>query len=327
MSPEEVKKQSEVAYHQWAAQWREHAIKNGKLPQKPLSDFLGSGVGRPILCIANGYSFEENLKTIKDHRGNIDILCCDKTLGHLLNNGIRPTFCVVCDANVNYEKYLKPWEGQLSDTVLFSNICGNPEWTHNGNWKDIYFFVNKDVLNSEKEFSSLSGCHNFIPAGTNVSNAMVVFLTQSDENGPQNYFGYDKILLIGFDYCWKAGKYYAFDHTGNGKDNYMRHLYLLNGAGEYVYTSGNLFFSHQWLARYLSAYRLPVVQCSKKSLLTTCRVGDLKEQMSYEFCPEDSEKLRSKIKIKDNLLRNLRQLDDSLGALARKHAYNFLATT
>jgi hypothetical protein len=156
---------------------------------------------------------------------------------------------------------------------------------------------------------------------------MVVFLTQSDERGAQNFFGYDKILLIGFDYCWSAGKYYAFDHTGSGKDNYMRHIYMINGAGEYCYTSGNLLFSYQWLSRYVSAYHLPVVQCTKKTLLTGCRFGDLKDQMSYNFFPEDSKKLREKIKIKDNLLRNLRQLDDSLGDLAKRHAYNFLATT
>ena len=49
--------------------------------------------------------------------------------------------------------------------------------------------------------------------------------------------------------------------------------------------------------------------------------------MNYNFFSEDSKDLREKIKIKDNLLRNLRQLDKSLEDMARKHSYNFLATT
>jgi len=327
MTPEEIKKQSDNAYFQWAAQWRENCKTHSTMPQKPLSDFIGIGIGKSILCVANGYSFEENIEVIKENKDKCDIVCCDKTLGHLIDNEIYPQYCVVCDANVNYEKYLKPFEDKLSKTVLFINACGNPKWSKNGNWKDIYFFVNKDIIKSEVEFSGLSGCHNFIPAGTNVSNAIVVFLTQSDEHGAQNYFGYDKILLIGFDYCWKDDKYYSFDKNADGKDNYMRHMYVLNGANEFCYTSGNLYFSHQWIQRYIQAYRLPIVQCSKKSLLVQCRTGDLKEQMNYNFYQDDSKKLRDNIKIKDNLLRNLRQIDKSLEEIARKHSYNFLVTT
>lgn len=327
MTPDDVKRQSENAYAQWCVQWREHCKIHSAYPQKPLADFLGVGIGKAILCVANGYSFEENIETIKENKDKCDIICCDKTLGHLIDNGIDPTYCVVCDANVNYEKYLKPYQDKLQNTFLFINACANPEWTKHGNWKDKYFFVNKDVIQSEIEFSNLSGCSNFIPAGTNVSNAIVVFLTQSDENGAKNYFGYDKILLIGFDYCWGDNKYYAFDNNGGGKDNYMRHMYVVNGANEFCYTSGNLFFSHQWIHRYVQAYRLPVVQCSKKSLFVGCRIGDLNQQMNYNFHSEDSKDLREKIKIKDNLLRNLRQLDISLEDMARKHSYNFLATT
>ena len=106
MTPEDVKRQSENAYAQWCVQWREHCKAHSIYPQKPLSDFLGIGIGRAILCVANGYSFEENIETIKANKDSCDIICCDKTLGHLIDNGINPTYCVVCDANVNYEKYL-----------------------------------------------------------------------------------------------------------------------------------------------------------------------------------------------------------------------------
>jgi hypothetical protein len=327
MSMYDVRQQSLNAYNQWCVQWREHALINGKLPQRPFIDFVGKGIGKAVLCVANGRSFEEQIEIIKENQHKVDILCCDKTLGHLLNNGIKPTYCMVCDANVNYESYMKPWENELSNTVLFSNICGNPKWTRTGNWKGIYFFCNKDIIMSEREFSALSGCTNFIPAGTNVSNQMIVLLTQCDETGPKNYFGYDKILLTGYDYCWRDNKYYAFDDEGQGKNNYMRHMYVIDGEGNYCYTSGNLYFSMQWIDKYTKAYKSPIIQCTKHSIFPGLKQGDLREQMQYNFNKEDSEKVREYVKIKDNLLRNLGQLDKSLEDIARKHYLNFLATT
>jgi len=308
---EQVLAQSKAAYNQWAPQWREHAKIHAEFPQKSLSDFNSTGVGKAVLAIANGYSLEENIQTIFENQKNVDIICCDKTLGHLLSHGITPKFCLVADANVSYEKYLKPFENELEDTILLMNACGNPEWTKNGNWKDIYFFVNKDILGSEKEFCKISGCPNIIPAGTNVSNALVIMLSQSDNNARQNFFGYDKILLIGFDYSWKFnGKYYAFDDDGGGKANYMRHSYLVFPTGEFGYTSGNLQFSAQWLEQYIRAFNLPVVNCAKATLLNL-KNCDLKEQMQYRFRSEDS-------KIARNLLAELRKIDEFKNEVQKK---------
>lgn len=327
MTPEETRQQSENAYNQWCVQWREYAKHHSKYPQKSLSDFRYSGMGKAVLCVANGRSFQDNIETIKENQNKVDILCCDKTLGHLLDNGITPTFCVVCDANVSYEKYMEKYKDQLQNTILFGNVCGNPKWADNGNWKDVYFFVNKDIIRSEREFSSLSGCQNQIPAATNVSNAMIVFLTQCDESGFKNFFGYDKILLIGFDYSWRENEYYAFDDEAGGKSRYMKHIYVLDGEGQLAYTSANLQFSLRWLETYIRAYGLPVVQCTRRTLLSSITKGDLKEQMQYNFQREDSEKIRDLITIKDNLVKNLRQIDQSLSKIARDHQYNFLATT
>jgi hypothetical protein len=168
LSKDDIQKQSERAYAQWAKQWREHAKAHSKYPMKSMSDFENRGVGRAILCIGNGYSFEEEIETIKQHAANVDIICCDKSLGHLLSHGIKPTFCQVADANVNYEKYLKPWETQLQDTILIGNVCANPLWAEKGNWKDRYFFCVMDILKSEREFSALANCPNTMAAGTNV---------------------------------------------------------------------------------------------------------------------------------------------------------------
>ena len=327
LTEDDTRRQSESAYGQWAPQWRGNAKKNSKFEMKPLRDFQNIGLGKAVLCIANGYSFEKDVKKIKEMQGKVDILVCDKTLGHCLDNGIKPTYCLVCDANVDYEKYMKPWEDQLEGITLFSNVCGNPKWTHSGNWEDIYFFVNMDIIKSEKEFSELSGCANFIPAGTNVSNAMVVFLTQSDQTGRRNFFGYDKILLTGFDYSWKrGGKYYAFSENGNGKNNYMRHVYLPDADGDMVYTSSNLLFSAQWLDKYISTFKLPIVQCSKGTILPLGKNGKLEEQIDYSYKREDREIVKKMVLAKSAMKEQMAKLDKELDRIGKDHYFNFVAS-
>lgn len=326
LGPEDIKRQSKNAYKQWATQWREQAKENGKWPMKSMVQFENIGIGKAVLCVANGYSVEVEIETIKAQQDKVDILCCDKSLGHLLRNGIKPTYCLVADANVNYEKYLKPYEAQLSDTILFLNVCANPKWADNGNWKDRFFFCNADVLGSEKEFGALSGCPNVVPAGTNVSNALVVMLTQSDNTGRRNFFGYDKILLIGFDYCWAPdGKYYAFDENAEGKANYMRHAYTLDHRGKICYSSQNLIFSAQWLATYVTSFKLPVIQCTDRTVFGLGRKrGILSEQMNYSFRPDDRDRAKRVIELRRKLSEQIKDFDTQILEMSRDHYYSYL---
>jgi len=227
---------------------------------------------------------------------------------------------------VDYEKYMKPWENQLQDTILLSNVCGSTEWPENGNWKDKYFFINKDILKSEIEFAKLSGCNNFIAAGTNVSNAMVVMLTQCDESGRSNFFNYDKILLIGYDYSWRHGKsYYAFNEKGNGKHHYMRHIHLNVSSGEFGYTSGNLAFSAQWFEKYVRTFNLPVIQCTKDSILNL-RTGDLKDQMNYSFRSSDSQVMIDVLKELKELELRKKEMNKTIKGIAKSHYNSFMAS-
>lgn len=328
MNSQDVINQSKGAYNQWCKQWRDHAKQHAQFaPHKSLKDFSNIGVGKACLAVANGYTFEENIDTIKKYKDNVDILCCDKTLGHLLDNGITPAYCIVCDANVNYEKYMEPWKDKLQDTILFINVCGNPKWSLNGNWKDKYFFVCVDAIKSEVEFSGLSNCQNMIPAATNVSNAMIVLLTQSDNRGRRNFFGYDKILLIGFDYCWRHDKkYYAFDDTANGKNHYMRHIYNKTMAGTLAYTSTNLAFSARWLEQYISNFRLPVVQCSRETMLRTQYTGELEKQMQYNFKREDRKAVITSVNERERLQKRLEEINSQLVQVGREHYFSFLST-
>jgi hypothetical protein len=323
MKHEQIVKQSVACYNQWATVWRKNAAEHAAFKHNSFEDFRNIGIGRAVLCVANGYSFEENIEVIKANARNVDIMACDKTLGHLLKHGIKPKYCVVCDANVNYEKYLKPYEDQLDKTILIQNVCGNPEWSKNGNWQAKYFYVNKDVMGYEKEFMKISGCKNAVTAGTNVSNMMIVLLTQCDNEKRQNLFGYDKILLIGYDYSWKPdGKYYAFDEDGGGKKFYMRHVHGIAPSGKYIYTSNNLSSSASWLNLYISAYKVPVVQCSPDTIMPFGRTGKLEDHMKYEHKPSDRGRVKNLLIQKLSLETELNRINNNLKNIATDHWFS-----
>lgn len=325
----DTRKQSETVLKQQGEKWRKHATRHAELaPHKSLEQFQNYGVGKALIIIANGASFEKQIDVLKEHHKDHDILCCDKTLGHLLNNGIKPTFCLVADANVSYETYLKPWETQLNKTTLFMNVTANPDFSFNGNWKERFFFVNFDVVRSEVEFMALSKCQNKVAAATNVSNNMVVFVTQCDNNQRRNFFGYDKIILLGFDYSWMPdGNYYAFDKHARGKHNYMRHIYTINRHGEMVFTSSNLLFSAQWLENYLQIFKLPVVNCSTDGILGKVKSRPLAEQIPYRFKTAHRDIVKSEMKRRDDLVRELHRVDARLIGIGQQHWDNFVQTT
>jgi len=328
INADSIIKQSKAAYSQWSKQWKANCVEIARLaPHKKMNWFSNIGVGKACLVVANGFSFEKHIETIKKYKDNVDIMCCDKTLGHLIDNGIMPTYCMVCDANVDYEKYMKPWEDKLQNTIMFSNVCANPEWSFNGNWKDKVYFVNKDSIQSEVEFCALSKCSNMIPAATNVSNAMVVFLTQSDNKGRNNFFGYDKLLLIGYDYSWTLdGSYYAFDRGADGKGNYMRHAYCINKKGDNAYTSGNLLFSAQWLEKYISNFNLSVVQCDESTLLGCKYSGKLEKQMKYNYKTSDRTIVRNDLNKRAELLKEIGLIENRINKIGVDHHSNFINT-
>lgn len=328
LSSEQIKAQSYSALKQWEKQWREHAAESAKHPMKSFDVFEGSGAGRACLLIANGASFEDELETIKKYQGQVDIFVCDKALGACLDNGITPDFVIVCDANVSYEKYMEKWKDKLQDTILFQSVCANPKWI-NGNWKDKYFFCVKDAIESETIFQTISGCPNIIAAGTNVSNMMVIFMTQCDNEKRHNFFGYDKYLLIGFDYCWLPNKpYYAFDFEGKGKRYYMRHQYGRTLGGDYCFTSNNLAFSLEWLKKYIEVFKLPIVQCSKDTIFATAAVhggyGDLAKHMQYKG--SITEDLQALMKKNRELLELKRKIVDDITRIKKTQYYDFVAS-
>lgn len=324
LSTNEIVEQSKAAYKQWAEQWREHAKIHREMNiRTTFMDFANIGVGRALLLVGNGYSLEEEIETIKKYGHNVDIMVCDKALGHLLDHGIKPQYVVVCDANVSYEKYLEPWKDQISESILFINSCGNPEWTEQA-WKSKCLFVNMDAIDSQKEFGPLSGCTNFLPAATNVSNQMLVLATQSSNAGRNNWFGYDKIILVGYDYSWTDdGHYYAFDNDADGKRQYMSHAHCLDRAFRPCYSSSNLIFSAKWLDDYVNGYRLPVVSGTKRTLLSTIPTKPLDKQLQYTHKPHHGITVRGLSELKLSLLAQVQKIDQRIGALGQEHLISF----
>jgi len=263
MSEKEVLNQSKSAYNQWAEVWRSHAIENGKKYRadgNSQRDLLHQGVGKTLLCVATSPSIEKQVDVIKKYRDEVDILCVDKSYKFLMDNGIKPDYVILCDAKVNYEEWCKPYIDDTEDVILFMNVTGNTDWSMNWKGKVIYF-VNKDNIQSEVEFSQLSGCQELIPAGSNVGNSVVLFSTQ--------VLGYDRYLLAGYDYCWSDDtNYYSGGDTV--KRYWMKHLNQFDRNGRVVYTSQNLFFSVRWLGDYnknLAMRGIKVYDCSLHGML------------------------------------------------------------
>jgi hypothetical protein len=287
------------------------------------------GIGRAMLIVATGYSLEQNIGTIQEHWKKIDIMCCDKSLGILLDHGITPKYCVIQDARVSFDLYLKKWanDPRIKEITAIINICANPEWSHRASWKKIIFHANRDAMGYEKEFMKAANCNNMVIAGTNVSNAMLVIATQCSEADRRNFMGYDKYVLIGFDYCWTfEGNYYAFNKDGNGKASYMRHLYMIDVHGQEVYTSTNLHQSAVWGQSYVKNYMLPVVNCSNQTLLGVGKQFNLAEQMQYEFDIEDNELVKELDKELKSVTLRAEYVKNRLRELAEKHYYGYVGT-
>lgn len=247
LAKEEVLRQSEAAMKLWGETWKEHAKKNAVRYKKDGNshvDLIHMGAGRTMLCIANAPSFERKIDIIKKYSKDrqFDIGCVDKCFHHLINNGIKPDFVFLADAGISYDKYLKDYIHETDDVVLIANVTSNPDWTLN--WKGkVFYFVNKDNIETEKIFIPLSGCKEVIPASSNVGNTQMVFSTQ--------ILGYDQYALVGYDHCWKDDEnYYAFEDSIEGTGNkryWMKHLNLVDRFGHFLNSSQNLYFSARWL--------------------------------------------------------------------------------
>jgi len=281
LKKEEVLAQSEAAFSQWGPTWDSHAKINGELyREKGVShkDVLYKGIGKQCICVSNGPSLEAQIEVLKEnYNPELQFIACvDKSLGTLVDAGLTPDLLIVCDASVDYETWMKPWEDATKDIMLGCCITANPEWSKN--WKGpICFFVNKDNIDSQIRYSQISGCGEMIPAGSNVGNSVIIFTTQ--------IMAFDEWLLIGYDYCWGEDNYYAYNDPA-GKRHWMKHIQMIDQWGRIVNTSQNLLFSARWLGDY---YKMIVQEkgcniynCSGFGILNMPRLKFERKLKSFE---------------------------------------------
>ena len=93
-----------------------------------------------------------------------------------------------------------------------------------------------------------------------------------------NWGGFEKYLLVGYDFSWKPeGNYYAWENP-KPKRFYMTHRTALDSKGDIVLTGENLIFSSRWLESYCQAFSLPVVNCTGGGILNV-KPGDLEKEL------------------------------------------------
>lgn len=279
LSHQDVRKQSESVYRQFGEQWRRQAEANAALSREPGEALRNVGLGRVAVLCAAGASLEEHIPTLKKYRDRFDLYACDKAFGILVENGIIPDAVHIADANIPF-RWLEPYIEKTEGVRLISTAYANPEWTRV--WRGPRtFYVNADAIDSQRVFGPIMGAGTrVIAASSNISNAVVVYLTGCIDRNQENFANYERYLLVGYDYSWRPeGNYYAFNNP-TPKRNYMTHMAMQDFNGDVVRTSENLVFSAKWLWSYLNAYQfLPVINCSGRGVLDIPRRGILAEEL------------------------------------------------
>lgn len=301
---EDVKRQSTGVWNQFGERWQKFSRMNHRLPnRRDCFELRNCGLGKFAVMAAMGESLVESIPIMKKYRERFDLITCDKGFPILMSQGLVPDFVQICDTNIPY-RWLEPWVKETEGIRLLATTYANIEWTHR--WKGpIYFYVNKDALDTQDKFlpildnpktfeyadlepevRSNSGPKiRVIPAGSNVSNALLTFFIGMDEASPVNFSGYEHFFLTGYDYSWrptgdlacKTGTYYAFEDP-RPKRFYMNHRTMLDFNGDIVHTSDNLLFSAKWLYSYVSVYDMPVTNCSERGIL------DIRRKAGLESC-------------------------------------------
>lgn len=273
MNKDEVLEQSKRAYGMWKDLWRANNKRNSQLQRIPMELLKNKGIGKHAVLVGMGPSLESNLEILKQYQNKVDILCVDKAMSVLLDYGIKPDLVMVADAQVSYENYCEKYIAQTPNIMMVGNVNCNPKWGEN--WLGPKtFYVNKDNIQSEKEFSALSGIHDVIPAGSNVSNALGIYASM--------VLNYDKYILVGYDYAWDD-HFYAGDKF-NPKNNYLAQMRYPNISGFLVSTSMNLWFSCRWFRDFI----FNVIGLNK---VVNCSDGILSSFMSNSVPPPKSSKL------------------------------------
>ncbi len=342
---EDVRKQSQAVWNQFGeSKWIPYTQINNRLPnRRDPWELQGSGVGKFAVLAAMGASIEKHVDILKKYRDRFDLITCDKGFGMLLEHGLKADYVQLCDCNIQY-KWIEPYINETVGVKLLATTYANVEWTTK--WRGpIYLYTNKDALQSERKFLPIMGqpdlsklgftddslkigksFQRVIPAGSNVSNAMLIFMVGVDEELQTSFAGYEHFFLTGYDYSWKpfgdqftckTGNYYAFANP-MPKRFYMNHRTMIDVNGDPIQTSENLLFSAKWLYSYITAYKLPVTNCSEAGILEIPNRKPLEECLSrIRTSPQAVARIRKELGVCQDALSVLRNAQDNLNESRR----------
>ena len=276
ISKNESLEQSKRAYNTWKDIWRRNAQINSSLKKITMSAVKNKGIGKQCVFIASGPSFLKQIPILKEQRDMVDIVCIDKEFQKLMDNGIKPDFVVVADAQVSYEIYCEKWVDKTENICLIANVCSNPNWGIN--WKGPKtYYVNKDNINSENEFMPLSGVQDCIPAASNVSNAALTY--------GGLVLNYDRYILCGYDFSFPIGENFYSGDDHHYKNFSLNQVRVIDKNGKLVSSSHNLSFSCRWLFEFIkNMLGFNKVVNTSEGLLDIPLMCTLKEQLNSIKC-------------------------------------------
>lgn len=244
-SQQSVLKHSQLALDHWGDLWKGNCERNKDKIVTSLKDIVGKYHNKTAVLFAFGPSFKENIRQFKKmDRKDVVVGCVDKAFKFLVEEGIQPDFCLIADGSVSPSWFADVDKEAIKKCKLISNIYAKPDWSDF--WaevsgpQNIYWFVNKDNLDSHKIYGEMVNYYELIEAASNVGNSLVVFSVK--------IFGCKNVILYGYDYSWDTGTYY-----GNG--NHMKSTLVgthreVDTVGNIVYTNDNMRFSADWLHKY-----------------------------------------------------------------------------
>lgn len=257
LARDEVIEQSKRAYERWESIWHTNAEHNSKCV-KQLPRIENKEVGKKCVIFAYGPSFKENIEAFVENKLHYeyDVICIDKALKSCLEYGVIPKYCIVSDAQVNFEEYGSIEPHLCRNTSLFASVTANHKWAEHWvkNGGDVYFYVNKDNIRTHHIFSKyIPHTQSYlIPASSNVGNCAYVFATL--------VLGYKEILLAAYDYSY----YLTGDYYGNQKKepvdtnlkmkkhNLYNHYTTIGIDNKLVQVSHNMQFSAKWLIDFIA---------------------------------------------------------------------------
>jgi hypothetical protein len=258
LSSQEINKQSKKAYKRWESIWHKNAKENRK-HYSPLENVRDTKTGKNAIIFAFGPSFIQNMADFKrnDMQYDYDVICVDKAIKSCIKAGIKPNYCLVADAQVDFEQYGRIDPKHVKRITLIVTVTANSDWVDYWvkNKGNVIFIINKDGIRTHKIFNKYFDYQKdeayLVPAASNVANSALVFASL--------VLGYDKILLAAFNYCYEMGGDYYGDKSkpvdtnyGFKKHAFNNHRTLVSPIdNKLVQASYNMHFSAGWLVDFV----------------------------------------------------------------------------